>query len=162
MIDAQATPLRPAQNRAAGRARRAQQAALRQQYFAALAAGFTSQQIAEVHGVNVTTVRRQIDRALDEQRLDAPERYVHLQIARLTKALRVVDVELERGKLAAVGPLMKVVAALDRYHGLKDPKPTHEALPMARLLAAPPLALTHAPALEAGADDSAESADSGA
>ncbi len=62
------------------------------------------------------TIQREIDRAVAERRLDAPDRFVHLQVARLTKALRVADIRLDRGELAAVAPLVKVVATLDRYH----------------------------------------------
>jgi hypothetical protein len=130
--------------RAAGRARRAQKAARRQGFFEALSSGFTVEQIAEASKVSVKTVRREIDRALEARRLDAPDRYVHLQVARLTKALRLVDIRVDRGELAAVGPLMKVVAALDRYHGLQQLlKPAADA-PLAIPPAPPPLALTHA------------------
>ena len=90
-------------------------------------------------------VRREIDRALDERRLDAPERYVHLQVARLTKALRLADYHIEHGDLTAVGPLATLVAALDRYHGLRAPSPAAAGAPPACLaLPPPPLALTHA------------------
>ena len=155
MTDEADSPSEPARGRAAGRARRAQKAAARQCFFEALTSGFTVEQIAAESKVSVKTVRREIDRALDARRLDAPERYVHLQVERLTKALRLVDFRIERGELAAVGPLMKVVAALDRYHGLKDPpKPAADpplAIPPAP---PPPLALTHAaPALDAAGID---------
>ena len=93
-----------ARARAATQARRARAAALRQGYFKALASGFTPEQIAEASHASVRTIRREIDRALDERRLDAPERYVHLQVARLTKALRLADYHIEQGDLAAVGP----------------------------------------------------------
>ena len=83
----------------------ARAAASRQGYLKALASGFTPEQIAEASHASVRTIRREIDRALDERRLDAPERYVHLQVARLTKALRLADYHIERGDLAAVGPL---------------------------------------------------------
>ena len=135
-----------ARARAATQARRARAAALRQAYFKALASGFTPEQIAEASHASVRTIRREIDRALDERRLDAPERYVHLQVARLTKALRVADYHIEQGDLAAVGPLATLVAALDRYHGLRLPSPPAASAPPAcTALPAPPLALTHAP-----------------
>ena len=134
-----------AKARAATQARRARAAALRQGYFNALASGFTPEQIAEASHVGVRTIRREIDRALDERRLDSPERYVHLQVARLTKALRLADYHIEQGDLAAVGPLATLVAALDRYHGLRAPSPPAAGAPPACLaLPPPPLALTHA------------------
>src|SRR5208337_4039595 len=82
-----------------------------------------------------------VDRALAERRLDAPDRYVHLQVARLMKALRLADAALDSGDLKAIGPLVKVVNALDRYHGLaalssQPPAPTAVPCPPP----APPLA----------------------
>jgi hypothetical protein len=135
-----------AKARAATKARRAKAAASRQGYFNALASGFTPEQIAEATHANVRTIRREIDRALDERRLDSPERYAHLQVARLTKALRLVDDRIEQGDLAAVRPLAALVAALDRYHGLHArSQPAASAPPAYPALPPPPLALTHAP-----------------
>ena len=146
--------------RAAARARRAETVARRHAYFEALASGFTPQQIAQAGMVSVAKVRRAIDRAVAERQLDAPDRYVHLQVARLTKALRVVDVQLERGELQAIGPLTKVVAALDRYHGLSGGYArATSASPLAvprPSLPAPPLALTHAAPLLDGVEEQAE------
>jgi thioesterase domain-containing protein len=139
-------PSNRAKARAATRARRARVAALRQGYFDALVSGFTPNEIAEATHANVRTIRREIDRALDERRLDSPERYAHLQVARLTKALRLADARIEQGDLAAVRPLAALVAALDRYHGLGAPPLPLLAAPLASLaLPPPPLALTHAP-----------------
>ena len=97
------------------------------------------------------TVRREIDRAIASRRFDAPERYAHLQVARLTKALRLADALIDRGDVRGLAPLVKIVGGLDRYHGLQRPR----AAPRAPLVAAPepppaaPLALTHAaPAAE--------------
>ena len=113
------TPLsKRAKAREAAITRRASNAALREAGFEALAAGWSPQQIADARKVNVKTVRREIDAALAERRLDAPDRYAHLQVARLTKALRLADALVDRGDLRAVGPVVKLVAALDRYHGL--------------------------------------------
>jgi hypothetical protein len=94
--------------------------------------------------VSVRTIQREIERAVAERRLDAPDRFVHLQVARLTKALRVADSRLERGELAAVAPLVKVVAALDRYHRPIYPADPVHAPPANLAPPAPPLALTHA------------------
>jgi hypothetical protein len=105
----------------------------------------------------VKTVRREIDSAIASRRFDAPERYAHLQVARLTKALRLADALIERGDLRGIAPLVKVVGELDRYHGLQRPRGVRRA----PLIEAPepppaaPLALTHA----APAADIAEPAD---
>ena len=116
------SPTTRAGRRAAAKSRREAKAAYRDALFDALAAGWTHRQIAEERNVSVRTVRRDIDRAIADKRPDAPQNFVRLQVARLMKALRLADAGLERGELRAVGPLLKVVAALDRYHGLIDPK----------------------------------------
>jgi len=159
MTDDQNPASERARTRAAGRARRARKAALRQGAFEALASGFSPEQIAEARRVSVKTVRREIDRALAERRLDAPERYAHLQVARLTKALRLADALIGRGDVRGVAPLVKIVGALDRYHGLD--RRSAPAAPPAQLEApepasAPLLALTHA-----GEPDPAADADRG-
>ena len=131
--------------RKAAQDRRAAKAGLRESSFEALAAGWSVHEIAAARKVSVRTIQREIDGAIAERRLDAPDRFVHLQVARLTKALRLTDDRLERGELAAVAPFVKVVAALDRYHRLMNPP---DAAVVARApnlaLPAPPLALTHA------------------
>ncbi len=145
MNDNPEAPSGRARERAAAKARRAAKAALRQQSFEALAAGWSPEQIAELRKVSPRTIRREIDRALDQRRLDAPDRYAHLQVARLMKALRVADASIDRGLLTAVGPLVKVVTALDRYHGLKDRSRFSPRAPLGAPLPppAPPLKLTH-------------------
>jgi hypothetical protein len=126
--------------------------------FRALASGFTCRQIAEAAKVDLRTVKRAIDRAIDERRLDAPDRYVRLQVARLTKALRLADASIERGELKAVGPMMRLVAALDRYHGLgpgsAPSRPAASEPPAA--LAPPPLALLVPPLAPPGPMTDAE------
>jgi hypothetical protein len=139
--------------RGSAKSRRAAKASLQEVSFEALAAGWSPQQIADARKVSVKTIRREIDRALDERRLDAPDRYAHLQVARLTKALRLADAMIERGELNALGPLVKIVAALDRYHGLSHGSPAARSEPPAIASTArstplpeppPQLALTHA------------------
>jgi hypothetical protein len=133
--------------RAKRRTRREARIAECEGYFELLASGFSCRQIAEAAKLDVKTVKRAIDRAIDERRLDAPDRYVHLQVARLTKALRLADASIEHGELKAVGPMMRLVAALDRYHGLgpasAPSRPPAGEPPAA--LAPPPLALPAPP-----------------
>jgi hypothetical protein len=107
-----------ARERAAAKARKNAKLAWSQGSFDMLASGYSPEQIAEVRKVSVRTIRREIDAAVARRKLDAPERYVHLQVARLTKALRLADAALERGDLKAVRALVTIVAAMDRYHGL--------------------------------------------
>ena len=151
MTDEPETLSRRAAARKASKTHREVRAALAQVTFEAIAAGWTAEQIAEMRKVNVRTIRREVDRVLDERRLDAPERYVHFQVSRLTKALRLADAAIDRGELRAVTPMVRLVAALDRYHGLKGeplalvpPLAPPPALAEPLVAPAPPLALSHA------------------
>jgi hypothetical protein len=140
-----------AKERAAARARRIAKTAFRQSSFDLLASGYSVQQIAEARKVGVRTIQREIDSVITARRLDAPERYVHLQVARLTKALRLADVAIEAGDLKAVQALVQVVKSLDRYHGLSRPEDPARAgsstglAPPVAALPPPPLGLTHEP-----------------
>jgi hypothetical protein len=132
-----------AEARASARTRGEAKAAVRQVAVDAVAAGWSIEQIAEMRKVSPRTVRREMGRALAERRLDAPDRYAHLQVARLARALRLADAALDRGELKAIGPLVKVVKALDRYHGLAaQTRAGLPASPTAAPLPAPPLRLT--------------------
>src|SRR5689334_4600547 len=151
-----------AKQRAAAKARRRAKAVFRQASFDFLASGFSAEQIAEARKVSVRTIKREIDAVIAARRLDAPDTYVHLQVARLTKALRLADVAIENGDLRGVPALVQVVKSLDRYHGLRrlDGPPGSPAVPAspAAALPPPPLGLPHiAPEprpIEAPADDS--------
>src|SRR5271157_4470628 len=146
MADEARSPTTRRERRAAVEARREAKAAYREALFTALASGWTTRQIADSRKVSVRTIQREIDHAVAERRLDAPDRFVHLQVARLTKALRVADIRLDRGELAAIAPFVKVVAALERYHRPMYPlEPVHAPPADVPLpLPAPPFALTHA------------------
>ena len=89
--------------------------------------------------------RRATERAVERRRLDAGAHYVYLQVMRLTKALRVVDLNLERGDLKAVEPMLKVMAQLDKYHAPSAPAP-----------APPPLALAAPSGIETGTENGAQ------
>ena len=104
--------------RGAAKARKMAKLAWSQNSFDLLASGYTPTDCGSPSQHSDDPAR---DRsAIARRRLDAPERYVHLQVARLTKALRFADAALERGDLKAVRALVEVVAAMDRYHGLSD------------------------------------------
>lgn len=159
MTDDRQTHSNRAQTRAKAQARREARAALAETSFEALAAGWSVRQVAELRKVSVRTIQREIDQVIDERRLDAPDRYIHLQATRLTKALRLADSGMDRGELAAITPLLKVVAQLDRYHGLHERAAVAASASAAiPLLPAPPLALTHA----ASSDETVDATDSGA
>jgi hypothetical protein len=133
--------------RAKHRARRATRIARRERSFSLLASGYTYNQIAKMVRTSVATVRREIDRALAERRLDEPERFAQVQVTRLIKALRLAEAAVELGELKAVATYLQIIAALDRYHELGRGRPpnrrsTTVAPPLA--LPVPPKALTFA------------------
>jgi transposase len=123
--------------RAQRRARRETTIARRERYFNLMASGYSCSQIAKMLRTSAATVRREIDRALAERRLDAPERFAQVQVARLVKALRLAEAALELGELKAIATYLRVVAALDRYHELAAGSPP----PRRRPIEVPPLAL---------------------
>ena len=140
-------PSTPARDlRTQRRARRATRIARRERSFNLLASGYTYSQIAKMVRTSVATVRREIDRALAERRLDEPERFAQVQVARLIKALRLAEAAVELGELKAVATYLQIVAALDRYHELGRGRPitrrSTDAPPLA--LPVPPKALTFA------------------
>jgi hypothetical protein len=98
--------------------RRIRRAEWRQSCFTLVSAGHSYAEVAKRLMVSERSVRRDVARAIDERRLDAPERYIHRQVDRLTRALRAADDRIERGDMKAVSALIKLIAALDRYHGL--------------------------------------------
>jgi hypothetical protein len=99
------------------REQREARAERRESLFDLIRAGYSYDQVARRIGVSVKTLRREIARALDA-RERAPRRYVNLQLARLDKAMQVVDVELDEANLAAIPALLQLQAQYDRYEGL--------------------------------------------
>jgi len=137
--------------RALAQKRRVTRAQRREIMLELVVAGYERELIAQKLCVSLATVRREVDKAIDQRALDAPDRYVRLQVTRLTRALRVVDDALQLCDLKAVEPLVKIVGLLDRYHGLAAASATNRQAVEPRRLsrAVAPLALTHAaPGLE--------------
>jgi hypothetical protein len=121
-------------------ARRMRRLEWRQACFELISAGHSYAEVAKALMVSERTVRRDVARVIDDRRLDAPERYIHLQVDRLTRAVRTADGRVARGDMKAVAPLIKLIGALDRYHGL-DGRYRREPRPAALPAHAAPLAL---------------------
>jgi hypothetical protein len=121
--------------------RRTRRAEWRQSCFELVSAGHSYAEVANRLMVSERTVRRDVARVIAERRLDAPERYIHLQVDRLTRALRAADGQIERGDMKAVAPLIKLIGALDRYHGLDARYRRESPLALPPSVAAAPLAL---------------------
>jgi hypothetical protein len=100
-----------ARKRAAGKILREALIKRREAYFELLVAGYSIEQIASHMKKSPSAIRRAVAQALANRRLDAPEDYARLQVARLTKALRCADVSLEMGDLKAIAPFLKVVSS---------------------------------------------------
>ena len=140
------SPSQRAGARAVAKARRAKRAERREVWFDLIASGYTHRQIADAAKVSVMTVRREIDTAINERRLDAPERYVHVQVARLNRALCHADFKLASGDHKAFAPCIKLVAELGRFHGLGRDQRAPGAPRATQALPSPAsLALTYAP-----------------
>ena len=123
-----------ARMREAARERRRQRARRDEDILDLVVSGYAAETIADKLELSVKTVRRATERAVEKRRLDGGAHYLRLQVMRLTKAMRVVDLNLENGDLKAVEPPLKVIAQLDKYHA-------HAAAPPAP----PPLALARTP-----------------
>jgi len=136
-----------ARKRALGKILREASIERRETYFDLLVSGYSIEEIASRTRKSPAAVRRGIGQALAARRLDTPEDYARLQVARLTKALRCADLSLEAGDLKAIEPFLKVVRELNLYHGVHLGSARAElAAPPAIAPTSPPLALTHAPA----------------
>ena len=156
--------------REATRGRRLATAERRRTVFELVVSGHSYEAIARETGLSPSALRRDVGKAIAARPIEAPERTVHLQVARIEKALLAADAAIERGDVRAVSQYLNVVAALDRYYGLAAAlAPPELASPAARPrlpAPAPPLALTHAaPPLDvdaAAAATTAERAQNGA
>jgi hypothetical protein len=123
---------------------RAQRRGRRETGIARREPGNSCSRIAKIVQASAATVRREIDRALADRPLDAPERFARAQIARLVKALRLAEAAVELGELKAVETYLRIVAALDRYHELAagSPTPLRSTKAQPRAPLAPPKELT--------------------
>ena len=93
-----------ARARETARERREERARLRSDILDLVVSGYAYETIADKLKLSVKTVRRATAGAIEKRRLAPGAHYVHLQVLRLTKALRVVDLNLEQGDLKAVEP----------------------------------------------------------
>ncbi len=167
MSDASGSLSKRQRQREATRARRVATAERRRTMFELVVSGHSYEAIARETGLSPSALRRDVGKAIAARSIEAPERYVHLQVARIEKALLAADAAIERGDVRAVSQYLKVVAALDRYHGLAvalaPPEPASPDAQPRLPAAAPPLALTHAtPPLAAEEAATAERAQNGA
>jgi hypothetical protein len=127
------------------RARRSTKIARQDRAFNRMASGYAYSQIAKMVRTSVATVRREIDRALAERPLEAPERFPQDQVAWFIKALRLAEAAIELGELKAAAAYLRIAAALDRYHELAagSPPPSRSTKAPSQTLPAGPQAPTN-------------------
>ena len=158
----EARPSERAEARAAAKRRRTKGFERREAIFDLFVSGFSHQQIAKALNASTSTVRRIVDTVVADRRLDAPERFARVQVARLSKALSHADLKLERGDIRAFTPYLKIVAALDRYHGLDARRLPQQIAHTEGVLSAPPPLLALPRRAPSDPRPAAEVADSGA
>jgi hypothetical protein len=113
--------------RALAQKRRVTRAERREIMLELVVAGYERELIAQKLCVRLATVRREVDKAIDQRALDAPDRYVRMQVTRLTRALRVVDDALQLCDLKsrrAPGQDRRLARPLSRAGGCQRDEPT--------------------------------------
>jgi hypothetical protein len=88
-------------------------AARRKWIFARLREGWAYDEIAGEERVSAERVRQIVAEVLGKRVIDRG--HAHLQLERLTPALRIVGEAIGRGELRAVAPLIKVIDRLDKH-----------------------------------------------
>ncbi len=104
--------------REVARERQAEKRERRRKLLDLVVAGYAYEQIADRFEISVATLRREVDRALAARAPDSADRYVALQLARLQKAMLVVDIAMDKADLRAIPALATLLGEFDRYHGL--------------------------------------------
>jgi AraC-like DNA-binding protein len=125
------------------RQRRIATARRRDALFDMAASGYSIEAIAAQFGLTPRAVRRDMAKTVAARRLDAPDHFIHLQVARLHKALRAAEAAVDRDDLRGIAGMVRIVAQLDRYHCFSTAAPP--SLPALPLVESAPLALTHEP-----------------
>jgi hypothetical protein len=110
-------PSKRKQQLAKSRALRAERAQQREDMLEDVVSGVERTVIAMKYKVSHKTVYREVNRALDQRRLQAPDNYVRLQVERLTRCVQNIDRAVDDGHFEAIALLIKVMDKLDRYHG---------------------------------------------
>ena len=104
--------------REVARERRSEKRERRRKLLDMVVAGYAYETIADRFKISVATLRREVDRALADRAPDDAQRYVALQLARLQKAMLVVDRAMDAADLRAIPALATLLGEFDRYHGL--------------------------------------------
>ena len=110
-------------------------AARRKRIFARLREGWAYDEIARDERVSAERIRQIVSEVLAKRVIDRGADHAHLQLERLTPALRLVGEAIGRGELKAVGPLIKVIDRLDKHQETVVAKYSYGPEERTRLLA---------------------------
>jgi hypothetical protein len=144
----------PSETRARNRRRellreaRRLRAARKDRMFGYVVSGMPHGAIARMENCSVQAVRKAIAHELAERRIAPAGDFAKLQIARLNDALMAASSKMLEGDMAALDRVVKIVAELDRYHGLAQALERRESAARPLALAPPPPAPPSLPAPE--------------
>jgi hypothetical protein len=112
-------------------------AARRDRIFGCFVRGMSHDAIASLENCSTQAVSKLIARELAERRIAPAGDFAKLQVARLNEALMAANMKMLEGDMAALDRVVKVVAELDRYHGLAEALERRESAARPLALAAP-------------------------
>jgi DNA-binding CsgD family transcriptional regulator len=104
----------------AARQRRIQDLESRRELLSLVAAGHSYQRLAAICKISVATVKRQLQRAIDERPPESAEHFIALQRERLNKALQYYDALMDTGDARSVPALLALLPHVERYWGLQQ------------------------------------------
>jgi hypothetical protein len=107
----------------------------RERIFARLRLGWSYEKVALEEGVSERRIRQIVADVVRREELDDPTDHALLQIMRLEGAQAVAAEAVDAGDLRAIGPLLKVLERIDRYHKTGARKAVYDAAARKRLFA---------------------------
>ena len=126
----------PAPVSAFARVRKPAQPKPGQRILAALLMGSSLEKIAEQEAISLKRVEKLLRDELHKRWVAPAQDYARIQVARLETILAELTAKAEKGEIAAIDRILKVLDRLDRYHGFgklmpvarEDPDEIHKRL----------------------------------
>ena len=82
--------------------------------------GYAYDAVAARAGVSVSTIKREVQRALDQRPPEPAETFVAIQRQRVSKAMQYADIAMERGDVRAIAVAASLLLHFDRYWRLES------------------------------------------
>ena len=82
--------------------------------------GYAYDAVAARAGVSVSTIKREVQRALDQRPPEPAESFVAIQQERVGKAMQYADIAMERGDVRAIAVAASLLPHFDRYWRLES------------------------------------------